>query len=104
MDTLAFLASPEEQRSFAAKVHYDDYVGEFACWWFDSFLPDNPLSRGRYSAAEFEALVAFSASLDKHLAALPTRPRSIDELLAEPIWALVVREASRTLNSVSSSA
>ena len=53
----------------------------------------------RLSAEEFEALLAFSERFEKHLAALPTRSRSIDELLAEPTWASVMRDASRAVTA-----
>jgi hypothetical protein len=100
LDTLAFLASSEQQRAFAAKVYYEDYVGEFTCWWFDSFLPDNALSRRRYSPKEFDALLAFSAVFERRIRALGQRSRSIDELLAEPAWQLVIRDAAATRESL----
>jgi hypothetical protein len=42
LSTLSFLSSEAQQREFAAKVPYKSYAGEFACWWFDTFYPDEP--------------------------------------------------------------
>ena len=95
LDTLSFLASPEQQREFAAKVHYDNYPGEFACWWFDSFIPESPYTEKRYTNNELTVLHQFSQRLDELLKRLDDKPRTIDSLIGNPDWAEVIVSAKR---------
>ena len=93
LDTLQFLASPTEQRRFAAKVFYENYAGEFACWFFDSFLPENPFTHARYTAQELSTLNDFSQRFDQLLQSLADRPLTINALLNDPQWREVVSAA-----------
>ena len=95
LDTLLFLASEEAQREFSKKRHYAAYQGEFACWWFDTFFPDEPDALRMFSGSELAILQEFSASFDQTLTAIGMSPLSIEELLAKVEWKTMVAEARK---------
>jgi len=96
LDTLLFLASESAQREFAKKRHYASYQGEFACWWFDTFFPEEPSTLQMFTGNELVILRAFSESFDGTLTAIGMAPLSIEELLAKPEWKTMVAMASET--------
>ena len=59
--TLSFLASKDQQRKFAEKVYYDVYQDEFACWWFDTFFPEEHI----FSKDKKAILSDFSKKFDR---------------------------------------
>jgi hypothetical protein len=99
LNTLSFLSSTSQQREFASKVPYDSYAGEFACWWFDTFYPDEPTAAVMFDPTELLALRAFSENFDRNLTALSDEGFSIDELQATAEWKAIV-ESARTASHV----
>ena len=93
LDTLRFLSSEAEQRTFASKVFYRSYQGEFACWWFDTFYPEDPSAHAMFSSHEFAVLKAFSLAFDQQLSAIGLGDIDIEQLLARPEWKLVIASA-----------
>lgn len=91
--TLRFLASEVQQAEFAAKVHYDVYQDEFACWWFDTFYPDEPEATAMFSDAELKTLRDFSSIFGHATNELKNLPMSIQALQATRQWASVVAGA-----------
>src|SRR3546814_11668998 len=63
--TLDFLASPQKQQEFAAKVPYRSYHGEFACWWLDESYPAERLIADNFSPQQNWALRRLSSCLDR---------------------------------------
>ena len=102
LDTLPFLASEEKQREFAARVPYASYQGEFACWWFDTFFPEEPSALRMFSARQLATLRSFSEVFERNYAAIGNAEQSISELLRKPEWQAIVvsaRNASSELMS-----
>ena len=97
LSTLAFLASPDAQREFASKVHYANYQSEFACWWFDTFIPE---AYDCFTANELPILKEFSAIFDASLHDLSDTPTTIEQLLATETWRKIVADASRACASL----
>lgn len=93
LTTLSFLASETQQREFAAKVYYATYHDEFACWWFDTFYPEEPSALQMFSPSQLAALKAFSGTFEKNLDALGDEPLKIDQLQAKSEWKTVVASA-----------
>jgi hypothetical protein len=100
LSTLAFLASAEEQRGFAQKVEYEDYEGEFACWWFDEFYPDEPRALAMFTSGQLAALREFSAVFEACHTSLAHESFSIDQLLANSEWRAVIARARETLDRI----
>ena len=100
LDTLRFLASEAAQREFAEQKHYASYHGEFACWWFDTFFPNEPSAMRMFTEDEFGVLSVFSDRFDKNLKTIGLAPLPIGDLLAKKEWGAVIesaREACRQL-------
>jgi hypothetical protein len=97
LNTLTFLASPDAQREFATKVHYANYRNEFACWWFDTFIPG---AYDCFSASELPILREFSATFDASLQSLSDAPTTIEQLLADETWRNVVAAARHACASL----
>lgn len=100
LTTLAFLASERQQREFAAKVPYASYQGEFACWWFDTFFPDEPEALEMFDLKQLDALRHFSAAFDSCLQAVGNGELSIESLLALDEWQTLISRAQQTLVEV----
>jgi len=96
LSTLSLIASEAAQREFAEKVPYSSYQDEFACWWFDTFFPDDPSASHMFSAGQIELLKDFSDIFDMSLLAL-SEDLTIEQLLAKPEWQAVVMKAQKTL-------
>jgi hypothetical protein len=97
---LRFLASGEEQRDFAGRVHYEDYASEFLCWWLDDFVPDSDLYRSAFAPAEIEILRRLSSELEAHDLALEDSARSITQLQGDCNWLKVMTAARAALESL----
>jgi hypothetical protein len=93
LDTLSFLASETKQREFAAKVFYASYQSEFACWWFDTFYPDESSSLHMFSETQLAILRAFSEAFDRNLTQLGLGELPIEHLLQKHEWQAVVASA-----------
>src|SRR3546814_4878114 len=78
--TLDFLASPQKQQEFAAKVPYRSYHGEFACWWLDEFYPAERLIADNFSPQQNWALRRLSSCLDRCTFQLGSSELTIHEL------------------------
>lgn len=100
LSTLAFLASEKQQREFAAKVPYASYQGKFACWWFDTFFPDEPEALEMLNLKQLDALRHFSAAFDRCLKAVGNDQLSIESLLALAEWQTLISRAQQTLVEV----
>lgn len=100
LTTLAFLASEKQQREFAAKVPYASYHGEFACWWFDTFFPNEPEALEMFKLKQLDALRHFSAAFDRCLQAVGNDALSIESLLALAEWQTLISRAQQTLVEV----
>ena len=84
LSTLSFLASKEEQIAFAAKVYYASYQVEFACWWFDTFYPEEPNSLVMFSEKQLAILKAFTLAFGTNIEALGSAEMSIEDLQCNP--------------------
>jgi len=104
LDILSFLASVSEQREFAAKVRYDVYQDEIACWWFDDIYPDDALMRRIFSPSQLEALVAFSEVFDRVGTSLDGKVLTMEQLQATEEWQRIVRSANEALDKIKSAA
>ena len=93
LNTLSFLASKTQQREFASKVFYASYQDEFACWWFDTFHPNEPNAPRMFNEAQLTILRSFSAIFDRAIVKLGDCERTIEQLLQEPEWQSVVTSA-----------
>lgn len=100
IDTLTFLASEPKQTEFAAKVHYDSYQGEFACWWFDTFSPDEPDVLEMFTSEQLDALRAFSGAFDECLRKVGFEAQTIEQLQARIEWQSLTSKAEETLGKV----
>jgi hypothetical protein len=100
LTTLAFLASESQQKEFAAKVHYDSYEDEFACWWFDTFFPDEPDALEMFTSKQLAALEAFSSAFDECLREVGCEARTIEQLQARIEWRFFTAVAEETLAKV----
>jgi hypothetical protein len=93
---LELIASSEEQRTFAAKVPYDDYASEFYCLWFDDFFhPDSDLAQRAFRPNELDILRSFSVIWEREDTVLGQNDRSIEELLANANWCSVIEAATQ---------
>lgn len=101
IDVLRFLASAEEQRSFAGRVSYEDYASEFLCWWLDDFHPDGELFLSAFAPAEIQMLQGFSLELEAHGIALGSSVRTITQLHANEEWLKVMAQARSALANLS---
>jgi len=97
LQTLSFLASMEQQREFAARVQYDCYQDEFACWWFDTFYLDEPSALRMFSAVQLSELRTFSDAFDNCTRPLDGRNLSLAQLQESPEWKAVAAHAQSTL-------
>jgi len=97
IDLLDFFADPKEQRSFAARVPYEDYESEFFCWWFDDFHPHSELFSRAFVASEIDTLSTFSAVWERESILFGQSSRPIDELLSTNGWHSVVEAARHAL-------
>jgi hypothetical protein len=104
IDVLRFLASGEEQRDFARRVHYEDYGSEFLGWWFEDFVPDSELFRSAFAPAEIEILRRLSSELKAHDVALEDSVRTITQLQGDSNWLKVMAAARAALESLDASA
>jgi hypothetical protein len=93
LSTLQFLASEEKQRAFASEVSYASYHDEFAQWWFDTFLADDPAASRIFGTAELPVLLQFSQRFARNLETIGDGPLSLDELHQTPEWQSVVADA-----------
>src|SRR3546814_13436318 len=84
--TLDFLASPQKQQEFAAKVPYRSYHGEFACWWLDEFYPAERLIADNFSPQQNWALRRLSSCLDRCTFQLGSSEMTIHELQRTTEW------------------
>lgn len=100
LTTLAFLASETHQREFAVKVPYASYQGEFACWWFDTFISGEPEALEMFNLKQLNALSHFSATFDHCLQAVGNGALSIESLLARAEWQTLISTAQQTLVEV----
>ena len=100
MSTLSFLASEAQQQEFASKVYYACYKDEFACWWFDNFLPDEPGATEIINVKQLAALREFSTEFDLCLENLGSEQMTIQQLQAHPEWQLLVLKAKKALSEV----
>ncbi len=100
LTTLGFLASEKQQREFAGKVTYGSYQDEFACWWFDTFFPDEPEALEMFNLKQLNALRHFSAAFDRCVQAIGGDALPIESLLASAEWQTVVSKAQQTLVEV----
>lgn len=96
LTTLSFLASIEEQRKFASKVFYSSYQDEFACWWFDNFLPDEPGAAEMFTPLQLVVLREFSRMFDTCLESIGSVVMDIDSLLQSSEWQALVAKAKET--------
>jgi hypothetical protein len=100
LKTLSFLASEPQQREFAERVSYASYQGEFACWWFDTFFPDEPSALHMFTAPQLTILKSFSEVFERNFEALGNAELPLVELHHRPEWRAIVcaaREASAKL-------
>lgn len=97
LTTLAFFASEKQQREFAAKVSYTSYQGEFACWWFDTFFPDNQGALEMFTPTQLSALRLFSRALDNCLRDIGNGTLAIEQLHALAEWQTLIAKAQETL-------
>ena len=93
LNTLSFLASEAKQREFAARVFYASYQSEFACWWFDTFYPEEPSALNMFSSPQLAILKSFSETFDRNLVALGYGDHTLEDLLQKPEWRAVVSGA-----------
>ena len=100
LSTLTFLASEYQQLDFAAQVQYASYQGEFSCWWFDTFFPEEPEATRMFSSRQLSILTGFSEHFNRSLAELPSAPFSIQQLLATPQWKSVIAKAQEAMREV----
>jgi hypothetical protein len=100
MSTLSFLASEAQQQEFASKVYYGCYQGEIACWWFDTFFPDEPSATEMFTVKQLISLRAFSTAFDTCLESLGYEQMTIQQLQAHPEWKLLVLKAKTTLSEL----
>ena len=102
LDILSFLSSPPRQREFALKVEYIDYKSEFVCWWFDDLvmdsLPQGPgLISESFTADEKLILWEFTKLFEQNI---DSENQSIDELLKDPKWKVVMVAAQEALAKI----
>ena len=102
LDILSFLSSPSKQREFASKIEYIDYKSEFVCWWFDDLVMDSlPEGTGLISESfdtkEKSILWEFTKFFDQNL---NNEDQSIEDMLSNPQWKLVIEFAQKTLNKI----
>ena len=95
LNLLELIASPTEQRTFAAKVPYGDYASEFYCWWFDDFHPDSDLFQQAFLPNEIEILRYFSSTWEREDSVLGQTDRAIEELLSNDNWCSVIEAAKQ---------
>jgi hypothetical protein len=91
--TLMFLASETKQQEFAAKVPYASYQGEFACWWFDTFFPEEPGASEMFTPRQLVALNSFSATFDDCLKVVGNETFTIEQLQALTVWKGLIARA-----------
>jgi hypothetical protein len=96
LNTLSFLASETQQREFAAKVFYASYQDEFACWWFDTFYPDEPSALHMFIETQLAILRSFSEVFDRNLTQLGDGELPVEQLLQKSEWQAVVASARTT--------
>jgi hypothetical protein len=104
LSTLSFLASVSEQREFAAKVTYSVYQDEFACWWLDTFYPEDLSVRHIFSPDQMEILVAFSKTFEQALTSLEGRPLTIHQLQATDEWQTIIASANEARSKIEAAA
>ena len=104
LSTLSFLASASEQRDFAAKVTYSVYQDEFACWWFDTFYPEDSSIRHIFSPDQLRILVTFSKTLEQALMPLEEKQLTIHQLQATDEWQTIVASANEARSKLEATA
>lgn len=100
LDTLSFLASETEQLQFATKVFYKAYQDEFACWWFDTFYPEEPSALRMFTRDQLATLVSFSECFDRELKVIGDERLTIEQLQDKPAWQAVVAKAKEALSKL----
>jgi hypothetical protein len=100
ISTLQFLGSEEMQIEFAAKVPYRTYQDEFACWWFDTFFPEDQSTSHMFTENQLNELKTFSLAFNSSLSTLNDGDLSIQQLLAKPQWQSVILSAKKALSLV----
>jgi len=98
--TLEFLGSEKMQIEFANKVFYNTYHDEFACWWFDTFLPENQFIRNMFTQNQINELKTFSLVFDACLSTFNDGDLPMQKLLENPQWQTVISSANKALASV----
>ena len=96
LTTLSFLASVEEQREFASQVFYFSYQDEFAGWWFDNFLPDEPSATEMFTPWQLGVLREFSCMFDSCLESMGAVVMDMDSLLQSSEWQALIAKAKDT--------
>jgi hypothetical protein len=96
LTTLSFLASADKQREFASKVFYSSYQDEFACWWFDDFLPDEPGATEMFTPRQLVVLREFSCKFDSCLESIGAVVMDINSLLQSSEWQALIAKAKET--------
>jgi len=100
ISTLEFLASEQMQREFAEKVFYRSYQDEFACWWFDTFFPEDQSTTHMFNEHQIAELKQFSSIFDANLCTINDEYMPIEQLLANPQWKEVVESAQKAIASI----
>ena len=100
LSTLSFLASEHEQLEFAAKVFYKDYLGEFACWWFDDFYPDEPSTAVMFEPNQVTALRSFSEEFERSITSIDSDGLTMQQLQSTVEWQNVVKAAEDAISSL----
>ncbi len=100
LSTLSFLASETKQQEFASKVFYQDYLGEFACWWFDTFYPDEPSTATMFEPNHVTALLSFSNEFERSIDALDSDGLTMPQLQSTVEWQNVVQAAKDAIASL----
>ena len=100
LNTLSFLASQTQQQEFAAKVFYDSYQDEFACWWFDTFFPNEQDALEMFTAKQIAILRRFTNAFENCLKTLGSGPLRIEQLHAKAEWQSLIVEAQATVSDV----
>ena len=96
LNTLHFLASEKEQQEFAKKVYYDTYHDEFACWWLDTFSPEDNI----FNKEHLSILTEFSEILDTNTELLGNHKQTIEQLQKQPEWQSIVTSAKNACEKI----
>ena len=100
LSTLSFLASEQEQLEFASNTYYKDFVGEFACWWFDTFYPEEQSAGAMFSLNQINLLRHFSDVFKRGVDAIDSDGLSMMQLQNEVEWQAVMSAARDTISAL----